>query len=132
MTDATPERSRRLGRGLGALIGTPPPVPPAAQSTAGESLRDVRLDQVHPNPLQPRREFSENELRELRDSLRENGLLQPITVRATGRDQYQLIAGERRLRAAKQLGWTTIPAFVRDASNEQMLSLALVENLQRA
>jgi ParB family chromosome partitioning protein len=95
-------------------------------------MRDIRLDQIQPNPLQPRRTFAEGELAELVASLRSNGLLQPITVRQRGDGHYELIAGERRFRAARQLGWVTMPAFVRDASNEQMLSLALVENLQRS
>lgn len=132
MADALPDRSRRLGRGLGALISSAQrTAPPADQVAASEPLREVPVGQVHANPRQPRREFADEELRELADSLRESGLLQPITVRAAGAGSYELIAGERRLRAARQLGWATIPAFVREASNEQMLSLALVENLQR-
>lgn len=95
-------------------------------------VREILIDQVQPNPLQPRREFSDDELRELQESLRASGLLQPISVRPRADGHFELIAGERRLRAAKRLGWTTIPALIRDATNEQMLSLALVENLQRA
>lgn len=133
------DRSRRLGRGLGALIGAqttavPSPAlsPTADPASPQEPLRDIRLDQVQPNPLQPRRSFADGELAELVSSLRTNGLLQPITVRPRADGHYELIAGERRFRAARQLGWVTMPAFVRDASNEQMLSLALVENLQRS
>jgi ParB family chromosome partitioning protein len=124
---------------LGALIGAqttavPSPAlsPTADPASPQEPLRDIRLDQVQPNPLQPRRSFADGELAELVSSLRTNGLLQPITVRPRADGHYELIAGERRFRAARQLGWVTMPAFVRDASNEQMLSLALVENLQRS
>ena len=133
------DRSRRLGRGLGALIGaqttvppSPPPSPTADPASPQEPLRDLRLDLIQPNPLQPRRTFANGELAELVSSLRTNGLLQPITVRQRADGHYELIVGERRFRAARQLGWVTMPAFVRDASNEQMLSLALVENLQRS
>lgn len=120
------DRSRRLGRGLSALITTP-----QAPSAGHEPFREIRLELVEANPLQPRREFSEGELLELQLSIQTSGLLQPVTVRPRPDGRYELIAGERRLRAIKRLGWTTIPAFVRDVSNEQMLSLALVENLQR-
>lgn len=139
MTDQSgPDRSRRLGRGLSALIGstpapaTPPaPAPDAAQPAKPEPFREIRLDHIVPNPRQPRRDFSDAELQELQLSLQASGLLQPIAVRARKDGRYELIAGERRFRAAGRLGWTTIPAYVRDVSDEQMLSLALVENLQR-
>lgn len=141
------DKSKRLGRGLGALIGgAPPPVAPASGSGSGgtaepaitadppppDRVRDVKLDLIHPNPLQPRRTFEDGELADLVASLRTSGLLQPVSVRQRADGQFELIAGERRFRAARQLGWVTIPALVRDATNEQMLSLALVENLQRA
>lgn len=139
------DRSKRLGRGLGALIGGTSPTPhaapqpePVADPAAAQPpddrarVRDVKLDLIHPNPLQPRRTFEDGELADLVASLRTSGLLQPVSLRERGDGQFELIAGERRFRAAKQLGWVTIPALVRDASNEQMLSLALVENLQRA
>jgi ParB family chromosome partitioning protein len=124
---------------LGALIGaqttapqSPPPSATADPASPLEPLRDLRLDLIQPNPLQPRRTFANGELADLVSSLRTNGLLQPITVRQRADGHYELIVGERRFRAARQLGWVTMPAFVRDASNEQMLSLALVENLQRS
>ena len=130
MTDpAHSDRSRRLGRGLSALIGSVPvqtPAPPAA-----EPYREIRLDLIVPNPRQPRRDFSDAELQELQLSIQTSGLLQPIAVRSRKDGRFELIAGERRFRAASRLGWTTIPAFVRDVSDEQLLSLALVENLQR-
>lgn len=126
------DRSRRLGRGLSALISTQPvaPVGPATP-TAPETFREIRLDHIVPNPRQPRREFSEAELNELQLSLQASGLLQPIAVRPRKDGRFELIAGERRFRAATRLGWPTIPAYVREVTDEQMLSLALVENLQR-
>jgi ParB family chromosome partitioning protein len=128
------DKSRRLGRGLSALISSvqPPVAAPAPSANEGqEPFRQLRLEQIVPNPKQPRREFSESELQELQLSLQTSGLLQPIAVRPRGDGKFELIAGERRFRAASRLGWTTIPAVVRDVSDEQLLSLALVENLQR-
>ena len=136
------DRTRRLGRGLSALISSPvaqpsaPPTPPAPQAEQThpekpEALREIRLDQIVPNPRQPRRHFSETELQELQLSMQASGLLQPIAVRPRKDGRFELIAGERRFRAATKLGWTMIPAYVRDVNDEQLLSLALVENLQR-
>jgi ParB family chromosome partitioning protein len=123
-----PEKSnRRLGRGLDALFNT------AGGQTARESaLRDLPVAEIAPNPFQPRRNFSRAELQELEESLRANGLLQAVTVRpAPSGKGYELIAGERRLRAASNLGWKNIAAVVRDLDDKEMLTLALVENLQR-
>ena len=120
------ERQRRLGRGLEALI-------PAASDTGPSTAADIRripLATIRANPFQPRREFRPDELAELEASLRASGLLQPISVRRRG-DAYELIAGERRVRAATNLGWTEIQAIVRDFDDRTMLVLALVENLQR-
>jgi len=129
---------RRLGRGLEALISTArqqretsPSEAPAAP-TPGSDLQRVRIADVSPNHFQPRRNFTEAELSELEASLRANGLLQPITVRPKGQGKWELVAGERRLRAATRLGWTEIPAVVRDFDDRAMLTLALVENLQRS
>jgi ParB family chromosome partitioning protein len=96
-------------------------------------VRRIRLSAIVPNPLQPRRVFTEEELRDLAASIRENGLLQPLVVRtAPGTtDRYQLVAGERRFRAVSSLGWEDVPVLVREASDETLLVLALVENLQR-
>lgn len=131
---------RRLGRGLDALLGertsqrpASPPVTdlPPANPEPQSALRDIPVDQIQPNHYQPRKEFSPDELKELADSIRTNGLLQPVAVRsvATG---YELVAGERRLRAVRSLGWPTVPAIVRDYDDRTMLTLALIENLQRA
>jgi ParB family chromosome partitioning protein len=121
------EKPRRLGRGLEALI----PSASASASSTGSGLEHIPISRIRPNPFQPRREFDKAELVELESSLRASGLLQPITVRRHG-DAYELIAGERRLRAASNLGWTEISAIVRDIDDRTMLVLALVENLQRA
>ena len=120
------ERQRRLGRGLEALI---PTVGDAGPSAAAD-VRRIPLSAIRANPFQPRREFRPDELSELEASLRTSGLLQPISVRRRG-DAYELIAGERRVRAATNLGWTEIQAIVRDFDDRTMLVLALVENLQR-
>jgi len=122
------EKPRRLGRGLEALI------PGSAISTGAAPTNDLQripVARIRPNPFQPRREFDPAELAELEASLKASGLLQPISVRRRG-DAYELIAGERRFRAATNLGWTEIAAIVRDYDDQTMLVLALVENLQRA
>lgn len=125
------EKPRRLGRGLEALIpGAASPAASLAAPTESD-LRRIPLSRIRPNPFQPRREFDPTEMAELEASLKSSGLLQPISVRHRG-DAYELIAGERRLRAASNLGWTEISAIVRDFNDQTMLVLALVENLQRA
>lgn len=120
---------RGLGKGLGALLGK------AAESGTNDApasdLQRIAISRIRANPFQPRREFNADELAELEASLKASGLLQPISVRRRG-DAYELIAGERRLRAATNLGWTEISAIVRDFDDRTMLVLALVENLQRA
>ena len=125
-----PEKpARRLGRGLDALFTAP-----AAASTREESaLRDIPVDQIDSNPFQPRKSFKPEELKELQESLQASGLLQPVTIRPSSKGKgYELIAGERRLRAATGLGWKTIPAVVKDLTDQEVLTLALVENLQRS
>ena len=120
------ERQRRLGRGLEALIPTSSDSAPATAS----DVRRIPLSSIRANPFQPRRQFRPDELAELEASLRASGLLQPISVRRRG-EAYELIAGERRVRAATNLGWTEIQAIIRDLDDRTMLVLALVENLQR-
>lgn len=121
-----PDPKTRLGKGLGALLGEML----EEQETAELPIRDVELARVRPNPFQPRREFDAAALAELETSIRENGLLQPIVLRPAGRG-FELVAGERRFRALQRLEWRTAPAIVRELGDEQMLLLALVENLQR-
>jgi ParB family transcriptional regulator, chromosome partitioning protein len=122
----------RLGRGLGALLAAKAVVEaPAESPTSG--LRKLAIGQIRPNPYQPRKEFRPEDLADLESSLRTSGLLQPISVRpSTTGSGFELIAGERRLRAAQRLGWTEIDAVVRVIDDRDLLSLALVENLQRA
>lgn len=118
----------RLGKGLGALLGEylEPTVSPA-------DTRRLPLSAIVPNPHQPRRVFSEAELERLAASIQENGLLQPLVVRPVGgsTDRFELVVGERRFRAISRLGWSDVPVVVRDATDETLLVLALVENLQR-
>ena len=154
----TPEPPRRLGRGLDALLARKEPAKPAAapgaaatsgtvaaQATApvappaveeineAGALRTLKLSDIRPNPYQPRKEFRPEELADLESSLRTNGLLQPITVRpAPNGSGYELIAGERRYRAATRIGWTEIPALVRTVDDRMLATLAMIENLQRA
>lgn len=132
----TMERPRRLGRGLEALIPgaaittVSPPIGTPSTAPASDYQR-LAISSIRPNPYQPRREFDEDELAELQSSLKANGLLQPITVRRSAVG-FELISGERRLRAATRLGWADIPAVIRDVDDRTLLTLALVENLQRA
>lgn len=118
--------TKRLGRGLEALLG---PVS-REQAEASGALRELPLSSVKPNPYQPRTRIDQSELTDLANSMEASGLLQPIVVRPrdTG---FELIAGERRLRAAQQLGWARIPAIVQDVDDRTLLTLALIENLQR-
>lgn len=114
----------RLGRGLQALI-------PVSETADNQGTGDlVSLDLIDPNPFQPRREFDPEKLAELTESVRVHGVMQPVVLRKTG-DRYQLVAGERRCRAAKGAGMSDIPALVREFSDRELLELAIVENLQR-
>jgi ParB family chromosome partitioning protein len=125
---ATEKTHRRLGRGLEALLGSAGGL---ASSDEG-ALKSIPIGQIGRNPFQPRREFNSEELGELQESLKTSGLVQPITVRRRpGKDGFELIAGERRLRAATKLGWKAIPAIIKEIDDRTVLTLALVENLQR-
>src|SRR4051812_44185900 len=123
-----PERPR-LGKGLGALLGSA--TEPAPADAPASDLQRIPVARIRANPFQPRRDFDPTELAELEASIKASGLLQPISVRRRG-DAFELVAGERRLRAATNLGWTEIAAVVREFDDRTMLVLALVENLQRA
>lgn len=119
-------KSKRLGRGLEALLG-----PKSREEAEVQgALREVAVDAIQPNPWQPRREFRDEALQELTDSIKVSGLLQPPVVRPVG-NGYELIAGERRLRAVKRLGWETIPVVLREVDDQAALTLAMIENLQR-
>lgn len=122
-----PDGKRRLGRGLEALLGTGT----VEEAEREGTLRELPVADIRPNRYQPRRAFDPAALRELKDSLQANGLLQPVVVRQAGAG-FELVAGERRWRAAKELGWKRIPAVVREVDERTLLTLALVENLQRA
>lgn len=126
-----------LGRGLGALIPTGPPAgerapaPEPDSGVVGATYREVPLESIAPNPRQPREHFDEEALAELVTSIREVGLLQPVVVRETGEGRYELVMGERRLRAAREAGLTEIPAIVRETPDDALLRDALLENLHR-
>ena len=115
-----------LGRGLDALIDTS-----HVEPRGGSSINEVELSQIVANPNQPRRSFDHEALTELADSIREHGVISPITLRKNDDGTYMIIAGERRFRAAKQAGLTTIPAYIRTAKDEQVMEWALIENIQR-
>jgi ParB family chromosome partitioning protein len=118
-----------LGKGLGALIN-PRVASPVPAAEEGERVQKIGLSQIIPTPLQPRTEFRGERLQELIDSIRVHGIIQPLIVRKNG-DKFELIAGERRWRAAKEVGLTEAPVIVREASDQDVLELALIENLQR-
>lgn len=118
-----------LGRGLGALIENPDEV--RRPRPAASSINEIDIVQIEANPWQPRSTFDEERLGELAASIKSVGIVQPLTLRKISEDQYQIIAGERRFRAAKLAGLTKVPAYVRDAEDDLMLEMALVENIQR-
>jgi ParB family transcriptional regulator, chromosome partitioning protein len=129
-------KRERLGRGLAALLGENLGDDAALAGAAQVQARQLPISAIAPNPYQPRREFTEEDLADLTASLRESGLLQPVVVRPApgtgGVAKWELIAGERRWRAAMRLGWKEIPAVIKEADDRTLLVLALVENIQRA
>ncbi len=130
-----PDKNRRaLGRGLDAIMQSPE-TDITSRDISGDfvagAVAEIDINLIETNPFQPRTEFDETALRELAQSIKEQGVIQPVTVRKLGYNKYQLISGERRLRASKMAGLTKIPAFIRVANDEQMLELALIENIHR-
>lgn len=135
------DKRNALGRGLSALLNdsvhvnaVKNPVVASTEKLETEGLKTVnavKISEIEVNPFQPRTEFDEQALQELADSISVQGLIQPVTVRKIGTRSYQLISGERRLRASKLAGLTEIPAYVRTANDQQMLEMALIENIQR-
>ena len=123
---AVKKKYSTLGRGLDALISTDEVLPPG-----GSTINEIPLNEIEANPNQPRREFDEGSLQELSNSIREIGIVQPITVRQTGERRYQIVAGERRWRASQMAGLATIPAYIRTINDENVMEMALVENIQR-
>jgi len=130
------QKKTGLGRGLRALLDDSDLPENDRQQVSNESsslgsISSVKISQVQVNPFQPRTDFDPEALHELAESIKLQGLIQPITVRQSGQNSYQLISGERRLRASKLAGLTEIPAYVRTANDQQMLEMALIENIQR-
>lgn len=119
-------KKNALGRGLDALITFND-----GETQGSSSISEVELDKIVPNPDQPRRAFDEEALRELSASIESIGVIQPVTLRKLDDDAYQIIAGERRYRASQMAGLSTIPAYIKTADNEEMMEMALVENIQR-
>ena len=115
-----------LGRGLDALISTE-----EVHTGGSSSINEVELSKISVNPNQPRHDFDPEALQELADSIAEIGIIQPITLRKVDEDSYQIIAGERRFRASQMAGLTTIPAYIRTADDENVMEMALIENIQR-
>ncbi len=120
------QKKHSLGRGLDALISTE-----EVKTQGSSSINEIELSKIVANPDQPRREFDQEALQELADSIREIGIIQPITLRKVSEDQYQIIAGERRYRASKLAGLNTITAYIRTADDENVMEMALIENIQR-
>jgi ParB-like partition proteins len=130
----TPNKKRGLGRGLDAILQSPETditsTDISGNYVAG-AIAQIDIDKIETNPFQPRTDFDEAALNELAESIKNQGVIQPVTVRKMGYDKYQLISGERRLRASKMAGLQTIPVFIRVANDEQMLEMALIENTHR-
>jgi ParB family chromosome partitioning protein len=130
---AAPKRNA-LGKGLSALLKeTSGTVEQKRErvNTIVRSIAEIELSKIEENPFQPRTNFDKEAIEELSNSIKELGVIQPITVRALAEDRFQLISGERRLRASKAAGLTTVPAYIRTANDQEMLEMALVENIQR-
>ena len=128
------KKNRGLGRGLDAILQSPE-TDITARDISGDyvagAVAEIDINAIEANPFQPRVEFDQEALEELAQSIKEQGVIQPVTVRKLGYNRYQLISGERRLRASKLAGLSKIPAFIRIANDEQMLELALIENIHR-
>src|SRR6266567_4557288 len=120
-----------LGKGLGALIGTPSIAARTDVAESGERVHQINLATIVPSALQPRKDFAREALQELVDSIRQHGIIQPLIVRQVG-SQCELIAGERRWRAAQEIGLTEVPVIIRSANDLEVLEISLIENLQRA
>src|SRR6187431_2384709 len=133
-------KKKALGRGLNALLSDSNleerlevdiPISSSTTSSPSGGTLEISLTHIEVNPFQPRTHFDQESLQELAESIKVHGIIQPITVRRLARDQYQLISGERRFQASKLAGLKSIPAYVRSADDQQMLEMALIENIQR-
>ena len=120
------QKRNALGRGLDALLSMD-----EVQTEGSSSINEIELSKIAVNPNQPRREFDQTALQELADSIAEIGIIQPITLRKLSDDEYQIIAGEHRFRASQMAGLTSIPAYIRTADDENVMEMALIENIQR-
>ena len=120
------QKRNALGRGLDALLSMD-----EVQTEGSSSINEIELSKIAVNPNQPRREFDPTALQELAESIAEIGIIQPITLRKLSDDEYQIIAGERRFRASQIAGLTSIPAYIRTADDENVMEMALIENIQR-
>jgi len=127
---AKANKRQALGRGLSALLDDSGSLTPSNESVVGNVV-ELTLDQIEVNPFQPRTNFNQEAIEDLAKSIQALGVIQPITVRKTDRETFQLVSGERRLRAAKSVGLSTIPSFIRTADDQESLEMALVENIQR-
>ena len=130
----TQNKNRGLGRGLDAILQSPETDITSADISGNYvagAIAQIEIDKIETNPFQPRTDFDETALNELAESIKNQGVIQPVTVRKMGYDKYQLISGERRLRASKMAGLKKIPVFIRVANDEQMLEMALIENIHR-
>ena len=134
---AKKERKSGLGKGLGALLSDPEApaeenlTPAAPEPATPSDIGEILVSEVEVNPFQPRTDFNEDALEELAESIKTQGIIQPITVRKLSEGAYQLISGERRLQASKRAGLEKVPAYIRTADDQQMLEMALIENIQR-
>ncbi len=133
-------KKKALGRGLSALLSDTPEdekldvdvsTPAVVAATPTSNLNEIPLSEIEVNPFQPRQYFDQEALQELAESIKVHGIIQPITVRRLSQHQYQLISGERRFQASKLAGLTSVPAYIRSADDQQMLEMALIENIQR-
>ncbi len=134
MADQKPNRKNALGRGLGALLEDSPAKAKSQDilpEVAKTGIFEISLEEIQVNPFQPRTHFDKDALQELAESIKVQGIIQPITVRKLAPNEYQLISGERRFQASKIAGLTQVPAYVRTANDQQMLEMALIENIQR-
>lgn len=123
-----------MGRGLDSLLGgddIQAMTEQVAEIRGSLKFAEIKIDEIHPNPNQPRKEFDEDALAELATSIRENGIISPITVRKTAEHSYQIIAGERRYRASKMAGLEKMPAYIKEVDDDKVLEMALIENIQR-
>ena len=128
------KRKNALGRGLGALLDDSSSTETTRRSDDANivgSINEINLDEIEVNPFQPRTHFDQEALQELSDSIKLQGIIQPITVRKLSKGKYQLISGERRFQASKLAGLEKVPAYIRLADDQQMLEMALIENIQR-